>query len=138
MATPVRLTRQYNDYWFEDCPSTGEYLPHSNQSDTFQSTHQCHWPVRRVKRKVFPQSVDVIISGPVPVLDALTSQDITVSVDCRELDVGVYQLEPKVNPFVENVLVESILPSTVEVVIALPQHFEPAKDTKQSSPEYMK
>jgi YbbR domain-containing protein len=75
--------------------------------------------------QVFPQSVDVIISGPVPVLDALTSKDITVSVDCKELDVGVYQLEPKVNPLVDNVSVESILPSTVEVVIALPSTATP-------------
>jgi hypothetical protein len=36
------------------------------------------------------------------------------------LEAGVYQLEPKVSPLVDNVLVESILPSTVEVVIALP------------------
>ncbi len=75
--------------------------------------------------QVFPQSVDVIISGPVPVLDALTSKEITVSVDCKELDVGVYQLEPKVNPLVDNVSVESILPSTVEVVIALPSTATP-------------
>jgi YbbR domain-containing protein len=75
--------------------------------------------------QVFPQSVDVIISGPVPVLDAITSKDITVSVDCKGLGVGVYQLEPKVNPLVDNVLVESILPSTVEVVIALPSTATP-------------
>jgi YbbR domain-containing protein len=70
--------------------------------------------------QVFPQSVDVIISGPVPVLDVLTSKDITVSVDCKGLDAGIYQLEPKVSPLVDNILVESILPSTVEVVIAAP------------------
>ena len=70
--------------------------------------------------QVFPQTVDMIISGPVPVLDVLTSKDITISVDCKGLAVGVYQLEPKVSPLVDNVLVESILPSTVEVVIALP------------------
>jgi YbbR domain-containing protein len=70
--------------------------------------------------QVFPQTVDVIISGPVPVLDALTSRDITVSVDCKGLGVGVYQLEPKVNPLVDNILIESILPSKVEVDIALP------------------
>jgi Uncharacterized protein conserved in bacteria len=70
--------------------------------------------------QVFPQTVDVIISGPVPVLDALTSKDITVFVDCNGLGVGDYQLEPKVDPSVDHVLVESILPSTVEVVIAPP------------------
>ncbi len=70
--------------------------------------------------QVFPQAVDVIISGPVPVLEALASQDVTVSVDVTGLGVGVYQLEPKVDPLVENVSVESILPGTVEVVIAIP------------------
>lgn len=68
--------------------------------------------------QVFPQAVDVIISGPVPVLDALTSKDIALSVDCKGLNAGTYQLEPKVSPLVDNVLVESILPSTVEVDIA--------------------
>lgn len=70
--------------------------------------------------QVFPQTVDVIISGPVPVLEAISSQDITVSVDVDELEIGVYQLTPKVNILVENVSVESILPGTVEVVIAIP------------------
>jgi len=70
--------------------------------------------------QVFPQTVDVIISGPVPVLEELASQDITVSVDVTGLEAGVYQLTPQVKVLVENVLVESILPGTVEVVIAVP------------------
>lgn len=70
--------------------------------------------------EVFPQTIDVIISGPVPVLEELTSQDITVSVDVRGLEVGVYQLTPDVDLSVENVSVESILPGTIEVVIAIP------------------
>jgi YbbR domain-containing protein len=70
--------------------------------------------------QVFPQTVDVIISGPLPVLDALTSKDVTVSVKVAELEVGVYQLTPDVKVQVDNVLVESILPGTVEVVIAIP------------------
>ena len=70
--------------------------------------------------QVFPQAVDVIISGPVPVLEAISSQDITVSVDVNELEIGVYQLRPEVETLVENVSVQSILPGTVEVVIALP------------------
>jgi YbbR domain-containing protein len=70
--------------------------------------------------QVFPQAVDVIISGPLPVLDALTSQDITVSVDVTDLKVGVYQLTPEVKVLVEGVLVESILPGTVEVNVSVP------------------
>ena len=67
-----------------------------------------------------PQTVDVIISGPLPTLDALTQQDIIVSVDVTGLALGTYQLIPKVEVLVSNVLVESILPSTIEVVISIP------------------
>lgn len=70
--------------------------------------------------EVFPETVDVILSGPLPVLDALTSDDITVSVDASGLAIGSYQLKPEVKTLVDNVLVESILPETVEVVIAIP------------------
>jgi YbbR domain-containing protein len=70
--------------------------------------------------QVLPQVVDVIISGPLPVLDALTPQDVIVSVDVTGLAVGTYQLTPKWEVLVGNVLVESILPSTVEVVISVP------------------
>lgn len=68
----------------------------------------------------FPQTVDVIISGPVPVLDSLTAQDIKVYVDATGLKVGAYQLEPKVDPQNENISIQSILPGTVEVVITVP------------------
>ena len=70
--------------------------------------------------QVFPPTVDVIISGPVPVLDGLESREVAVSVDVSGLEIGVYQLTPEVKVLVENVLVESILPGTVEVVIAVP------------------
>ena len=69
--------------------------------------------------QISPQTVDVIISGPLPVLDALTAQDITVSIDVTGLDLGTHQLEPKVEVFVENVLEGSILPGTVEVVLSI-------------------
>jgi hypothetical protein len=70
--------------------------------------------------QVFPQTVDVIFSGPLPVLDTLTSKDVTVSVDATGLAVGTYQLTPEVRVSVDNVLVESILPGTVEAVITVP------------------
>lgn len=75
--------------------------------------------------QVFPRAVDVIISGPVPVLEVISSQDITISVDINELEIGVYQLTPLVETLMENVSVESILPGTVEVVIALPSTATP-------------
>jgi len=70
--------------------------------------------------QVLPQTVDVIISGPLPILEVMTPQDVIVSVDVTGLIIGTYQLTPKWEVLVGNVLVESILPSTVEVVISIP------------------
>lgn len=70
--------------------------------------------------QILPQTVDVIISGPLPVLDALTPQDVIVTVDVTDLGLGTYQLTPTVDILVENVIVESILPGTIEVVLSPP------------------
>jgi YbbR domain-containing protein len=72
-----------------------------------------------LRADVFPQTVDVIVSGPLPVLDKLASQDVKVTVNLTDLTPGTYQLKPEVEPINGNVLVESILPGTVEVVISL-------------------
>jgi len=69
---------------------------------------------------IFPQTVDVIISGPLPVLEALILQDVIVTVDVTGLGLGTHQLTPKVDVLVDNVLVESILPGTIEVVLSPP------------------
>lgn len=70
--------------------------------------------------RIFPQTVDVILSGPLPVLDALTPQSVKVRVDVSGLGLGTYQLTPVVDVLVDNVEVESILPGTIEVVISPP------------------
>lgn len=70
--------------------------------------------------RIFPQTVDVILSGPLPVLDALTPQGVKVRVDVTGLGLGTYQLVPVVDVLVDNVEVESILPGTIEVVISPP------------------
>ena len=70
--------------------------------------------------QIFPSTVDVIISGPLPTLDVLTPQDVIVSVDVTGLLLGHHQLEPHVEVLLDNVLVESILPGTIEVIISLP------------------
>jgi YbbR domain-containing protein len=70
--------------------------------------------------RVSPQTIDVIISGPLPVLDTLTPQDVVINVDVSGLEPGIHQLVPKWEVLVSNVLVESILPGTVEVIIYIP------------------
>lgn len=69
----------------------------------------------------FPSTVDVILSGPVPVLETLVAEDVEVTVDVTGLGIGSYQLEPKVDTGdFTDVLIESILPGTVEVVLSIP------------------
>ncbi|MDR3573142.1 MAG: CdaR family protein [Anaerolineaceae bacterium] len=65
-----------------------------------------------------PESVDVILSGPLPLLDALSQSDVRVTVDMTGAAIGTYQRTPKVELTIPELNVESILPGTVEVVIS--------------------
>ena len=67
--------------------------------------------------QVSPITVDVILSGPLPLLDTLTRQDVRVTVDLTGLEIGTHQVIPKVEVLISDVIVESILPNTIEVVI---------------------
>jgi Uncharacterized protein conserved in bacteria len=64
-----------------------------------------------------PQTVDVILSGPVPELESLAIGDMHVQVDLTGLTPGTYHVTPMVSIAQQNVTVESILPGTVEVII---------------------
>lgn len=68
--------------------------------------------------QISPETIDVIVSGPLPLLDTLTRQDVRVTVDVTDLTEGNHQLTPKVEILISNVVVESILPGTVEVILA--------------------
>ncbi len=68
--------------------------------------------------QISPAAVDVIISGPLPLLDTLTHQDVLITVDATGLSEGTHQLTPSVQILVSNLQVESILPGTVEVTLA--------------------
>jgi len=72
-----------------------------------------------LKAQVSPATVDVIVSGPLPLLDTLTRQDVRVTVDLSGLEVGTHQVMAKVEVLISDVVVESILPNTIEVVITL-------------------
>jgi len=69
--------------------------------------------------QVSPTTVDVIVSGPLPLLDALTRQDVRVTVDLSGMEVGAHQITPKVEILTSDIVVKSILPNTIEVVIAV-------------------
>lgn len=67
---------------------------------------------------IAPTMVDVIISGPVPLLEALSSQDVRVVVDVTGLSAGTYQLTPKIEILIADLQVDSILPAAVEVILS--------------------
>lgn len=69
--------------------------------------------------QVSPMTVDVILSGPLPLLDTLTRQGVRVTVDLTGLGIGTHQVVPKVEVLISDIVVESILPNTLEVVISL-------------------
>lgn len=70
---------------------------------------------------VAPMTVDVILSGPVPILGDLEPGDVRVVIDLTGYEIGMYQLIPVVEILPEQVQRISILPGTVEVTIfALP------------------
>jgi YbbR domain-containing protein len=77
---------------------------------TFQGLRETRWAVAS------PPQVDVILSGPLPRLNALTIQDVKVIADLFGLDPGTHKVKPTV-VVPEGLRVESILPDTIEVEI---------------------
>ena len=66
-----------------------------------------------------PTTVDVILSGPVPILNNLGQTDVRVVVDLTGYDVGIYQFTPLVNILPDRVQKVSVLPATVEITITV-------------------
>ncbi|NSW53328.1 MAG: hypothetical protein HPY85_12555 [Anaerolineae bacterium] len=72
---------------------------------------------------VSPEVVDVILSGPLPVLDKLRATDVRVFIDMTDVPEGVYQRVPQVEILVQGLLVQSVLPESVEVELEInPTH----------------
>jgi len=70
-----------------------------------------------LEAKVSPILVDVIISGPMPLLDNLKTSDVRVSVDMTNDLEGTYQRTPQVEVKIPELRVESILPGSIEVIL---------------------
>lgn len=70
------------------------------------------------------EEVEIILSGPLPVLDAMNvREDIRVILDLENIRIGTHQLEPTIEVLgQEGVTVESVFPVTVEVRV----QFRPA------------
>jgi YbbR domain-containing protein len=68
---------------------------------------------------ISPASVDVIISGPLNILDQLSPANFRVIVDLTDLPPGVYQRQVVVDLQPDDVRVQTTLPESVEVTIDL-------------------
>ncbi len=79
-----------------------------------------------LEAQISPQTVDVILTGPLPLLDKLTAGDVKIVVDLTGLAAGVHQLTPQAQIIIADVKLQSINPATIEVIIALTGTLEPA------------
>ncbi|MEW5721268.1 MAG: CdaR family protein, partial [Chloroflexota bacterium] len=64
---------------------------------------------------ISPDTVEVILSGPLPNLQSLAADDVQVVVDVANLAAGVYQLKPRVPTVPGALRVQNIVPDTVQV-----------------------
>lgn len=68
---------------------------------------------------ISPQVIDVIIAGPLNILDNLTTENFRVILDLSNLPPGIYQRTPVVDLYPDQVRIQTILPETVEVNIEI-------------------
>jgi YbbR domain-containing protein len=67
---------------------------------------------------ISPDSVEVILSGPLPSLQNLAAEDAQVVVDVNGLATGVHPLKPRVVAVPGALRVQNIVPDTVQVTLA--------------------
>jgi len=67
--------------------------------------------------QISPQTVDIILSGPLPVLEGLTPSDVHIVIDLTDLTAGTHQVVPRVDLPGAEIAVESIIPATLEVIL---------------------
>lgn len=72
-----------------------------------------------LEAKLSPEAVNIILSGPLPMLDALKPGDVRVVIDLNGVEVGTYQMAPRVELTIPELRYESILPGSIEVIVQL-------------------
>ena len=73
--------------------------------------------------------IDVIVFGPIPILDILTDVDVRVVLDLTGLAVGTQQLRPMVIILPDRIQLQAISPETVQVVITEADLLSPTPTT---------
>lgn len=69
--------------------------------------------------EVSPATVDIIVAGPLNILETLAPDSFLVVLDLADLPVGVYQRPPIVDQYPDQVRIQTVLPETVEVTILI-------------------
>jgi YbbR domain-containing protein len=67
---------------------------------------------------ISPESVDLILAGPLPLLDKLSARDVKIIVDLTGLTAGTHQLTPQAQIIINDVQIQSINPATIEVILS--------------------
>jgi len=92
----------------------------------------------QLQATISPSTVDVIVSGPIPVLDTLTPSAFRLVIDLTNIEPGVYQITPVLDLVPNQIVVESIIPERVEVTVSEVPTPTPAQEsgslTATSSP----
>ena len=70
--------------------------------------------------KISPDKVDVILSGPLPLLDQLKRDNVHIILDLTDLQAGTYQLTPQAEFNMAEIKVDSILPNSIQIILSLP------------------
>lgn len=70
-----------------------------------------------LEAKLSPEAVNIILSGPLPMLDALKPGDVRVVIDLNGVGAGTYQMAPRVELTIPELRYESILPGSIEVIV---------------------
>ena len=70
-----------------------------------------------LEASVSPESVDVFLSGPLNLLEALSPSQLNVIINLSDRGPGTYTLAPEVVLENEEITVDAILPNSLEVVI---------------------
>jgi YbbR domain-containing protein len=68
--------------------------------------------------EVSPQSVQVILSGPLPILQTLQRTDVQIIVDAPRCEAGTYQAVLRAENVPDKIRVESIVPATAEIIVS--------------------
>lgn len=67
-----------------------------------------------------PETVDVFLSGPVAILNSLTEEDVRIFADLSEItESGTYLIELSVEILADGIQLDSINPTTVEVIVII-------------------